>query len=406
MPDAMLPELPSKGDSIENGTLHRYLDRIRPVWKGKQLIHRVQKLVQVDPSSACQRLLNAAFHDLRQKVILAGIDLAQDAAANNKLPPINTDEDIENYSVARLIDLCYRMGILARSEWRRLHRSYEIRRDLEHEDDEYEAQMEDCVYIFKTAIDIVLSKDPVTVLQVTDIKQVVENPEKMTASEELLSDYADAPLQRQEQILEFLISSARDSNHPDIVRQNSYEMLRQLEPRTPETTKIAITKSFETRLGRNEISITDAKIASACGILPYLKRRKRDQLFHRYLTQFEAIGPRWTKNVEHGRIISDFEDIGGLDSCPDNLVGDFVDWFAHAYVGEPGGYGTFGRNRKVFYSNSAASYVNRTFPAVSRPLDQFVLRIRDSADMKEKLKNKHLLRRFEDFHDLCGDSST
>jgi hypothetical protein len=47
------------------------LARIRPEWQNKALIERVKRLLAVDPRSACQRLLNAAFHDLRQKVIIA-----------------------------------------------------------------------------------------------------------------------------------------------------------------------------------------------------------------------------------------------------------------------------------------------------------------------------------------------
>jgi hypothetical protein len=37
------------------------LGHIRPAWQAKQLIQRVHRLLQVDPSSACQRLFNAAF---------------------------------------------------------------------------------------------------------------------------------------------------------------------------------------------------------------------------------------------------------------------------------------------------------------------------------------------------------
>ncbi len=129
------------------------LDKIRPHWQAKSLIDRVRRLLEVDPSSACQRLLNAAIHDLREKVVVAGIDIAAEATNQHKLPPVSKAEDIENYSTARLIDLAYRMGLLTRPEWRRVCRCYEIRRDLEHEDDEYEAGVEDCVYIFKTCIE-------------------------------------------------------------------------------------------------------------------------------------------------------------------------------------------------------------------------------------------------------------
>ena len=55
-----------------------------------------------------------------------------------------------------------------------MHRCYEIRRDLEHEDDEYEAGIEDCVYMFRTCIDVVLSRDPVELLRVTDVKEIIE----------------------------------------------------------------------------------------------------------------------------------------------------------------------------------------------------------------------------------------
>src|SRR5687767_13926162 len=64
------------------------LAQIRPEWQSKSLIERVNKLLPVDPSSACQRLFNAAIQDLRQKILVAGIDLAKEAAERNKLPPI------------------------------------------------------------------------------------------------------------------------------------------------------------------------------------------------------------------------------------------------------------------------------------------------------------------------------
>lgn len=131
------------------------LGRIRPEWQGRSLIERVKRLLPIDPSSACQRLLNAALRDLRDKIVVAGVDLAQQAAGANKLPPVNKAEDIlESYSNSNVLDLAYRIGILSRPEWRRLQRSYEIRRDLEHEDDQYEAQAEDCFYIFKTSIEL------------------------------------------------------------------------------------------------------------------------------------------------------------------------------------------------------------------------------------------------------------
>src|SRR5213596_611206 len=97
------------------------LASIRPEWQHRSLIERVKRILPIDPSSACQRLLNAAFHDLRQKVVIAGIDLAQQAAVSNKLPTISKAEDVlETYSTTNILDLAYRIGILSRPEWRRL----------------------------------------------------------------------------------------------------------------------------------------------------------------------------------------------------------------------------------------------------------------------------------------------
>ena len=59
------------------------LAEIRPAWQAKSLIKRVKDLLPVDPSSACQRLLNAAIHDLRDKIIIAGLDVAQEAATSS-----------------------------------------------------------------------------------------------------------------------------------------------------------------------------------------------------------------------------------------------------------------------------------------------------------------------------------
>ncbi len=88
-----------------------------------------------------------------------------------------------------------------------------------------EAVLEDCFYIFKTTIDTVLSQDPILLLRVTDVKQIVENPTDLQISEQFLFDYKGAPVLRQKEISHYLIASARDSTQPDIVRENCVEVL-------------------------------------------------------------------------------------------------------------------------------------------------------------------------------------
>jgi len=73
----------------------KYLERIRPEWKARRLVERVQNLLPVDQSSACQKLLNAAFHDLKGKVRVLGLDLAEEVARLYKLPVVKDEDDLE-----------------------------------------------------------------------------------------------------------------------------------------------------------------------------------------------------------------------------------------------------------------------------------------------------------------------
>jgi hypothetical protein len=217
--------------------------QIRAEWRAKALIDRVKNILPVDPSSACQRLLNAAIHDLRDKIIIAGLDVAGQAATLYKLPSVAKPEDVFELSITHTLDLAYRMGLLSRPDWRRLKRAYDIRKDLEHEDDQYEAAVEDCVYVFRTCIDIVLSKDPISPIRVIDFKAIVESPNRVSPSSETVEEFAGAPDTRQVEICKFLISISRDSGKPDIVRQNAIEALRAVRP--------AIRRSAEAELGQH-----------------------------------------------------------------------------------------------------------------------------------------------------------
>jgi len=115
--------VPYRGElPAELSTAERYLAQIRPVWQATPLVGRVIKLLPVDPSSACQRLLNAACHDLRSKIRTLGLDLAKDVAKTFGLPTVNSDEELEDYPTARLFDLAYRSGLLTRPEWQKFRR--------------------------------------------------------------------------------------------------------------------------------------------------------------------------------------------------------------------------------------------------------------------------------------------
>src|SRR6266699_3050063 len=331
------------------------LQYIRPAWQAKNLIDRVRNLVSVDPSSACQRLLNAAIHDLKEKVQIAGLDIAGEAAKQHGLPPVLKAEDIENYSPAKLIDLAYRMGLLSRPEWRRVHRCYEIRRDLEHEDDEYEAGPEDCFYIFKTCVEVILSRDPIHVIRVADLKGLIEQATPVTPSADLLQNYRQAPQPRQEEICKFLVSVALDKSQSDIVQQNAFACLSSVAPLTQNPVKLVLASHLQEKIRKGgALDRRLARVANAAGVFPYLKTSHREDFFQGVLSQMQQVSYHWSAHKEHGELLRGFAELGGLENCPEKVRLPILKWLTRLYIGEPGGRTSYGNIRNVFESNVGA----------------------------------------------------
>lgn len=377
------------------------LSQIRPEWQAKALITRVKALLGVDPSSACQRLLNAAIHDLREKIVIAGLDVAQEAAGLNGLPQARKPEDIHEYSTTHTLDLAYHMGLISRPEWRRLKRAYDIRKDLEHEDDQYEAGVEDCVYVFRTCIEIVLSKDPISPVRVVDVKDIIESPKRVLLSKEVLDDFSGAPDKRQLEICKFLISVSRDQKKPDIVRQNAIEALRSLQPIIRKAARAQLGQHMQEILKGKPIALGDMKIAAAAGITPYLKQSKVKEYFNELFDRFEQVGFRWTSHDQHRRLLDDFDDVGGLEVVPQEIRPRFVLWMVRCYIGEPGGYG-MGYNRPVFYSNVAAPRIREAFERAGPLIEADVEAAAKDKMVKAAVTDKHIARRMELLRDLVS----
>jgi hypothetical protein len=389
------------GEIVAASGVDRLLEQIRPHWQAKSLIQRVKRLLSSDPSSACQRLLNAAIQDLREKIIIAGLDIATQAASANKLPPIHKNEDIlEEYSTLNILSLAYRMGLLTRPEWKRIRRAYDIRRDLEHEDDEYEAGVEDCVYIFKTCIEIVLAREPIELLRVRDVKEVIEAPKQVALSEELLRNFERAPDPRQIEISMFLIGIALDGTKPDLTRQNAVEALRALRPTIRNTVNIELARELNEKVRHRPFDLAQVKVAAGAGFLPYLKQSQTEAFFSDFANKLESAGYSWKNGSAYADLLDDLEDIGGLAACPAAPRCRLVLWMTLCYLGEPGGYGQFGRNRPVFYSDFGGPLIARMIRAAGTNVRDDLRAATGDPRVKAAVRDRNIARRLENLLDM------
>jgi hypothetical protein len=393
------PGLPAEAASVDG-----LLARIRPEWQAKRLVQRVSALLPVDPSSACQRLLNAAIKDLQSKIVIAGIDLAAEAAKLHKLPPVTKADDVlENYSTTHTLELAYRMGLLNRPEWRRLELAYDIRKNLEHEDDEYEAQPEDCVYVFSTCVNIVLAREPTELIRLSDVKAAIESPKHVSLTPDLLEDYGKAPEVRQAEITRMLVGVARSGKQADLVRQNAVEVLRTLEPLTLDKVKITIANDIHESLKGQPLQRVDVKVSAAIGAVPYLKQRRVAAFFQELVGQFGKITPSWTNYANHAEPLNLIDDYGGLAVIPPAQLEPIVLWLVRCYLGEKGGYGTFGRNREVFQSDVAAPIIERLFRAAGKRARAALEAAIDDNRVQAAIQFKPIARRLERLLDLTEE---
>ena len=381
------------------------LQQIRPAWQAKDLINRVHRLIAVDPSSACQRLFNASIHDLREKIIIAGIDIAEEAAKQYRLPPVSKQEDIENYPTAKLIDLAHRIGLLSRPEWRRVSRCYEIRRDLEHEDDEYEAGVEDCVYIFQTCINVVLAKDPIHLIRVVDVKELVEQPVPAVPAPSLLEDYKSAPQPRQEEIVKFLAAVAADEKQSELVRQNAFAFLTHLSPITQNQVKLSLAGHLQEKITRHGPSRLLIRISYAAAVLPYLKQAHLRDFFSGVLQSMKQVGYNWRSYQSHGELLRSFKEVGGLIYCPAEIRVQILKWLMLAYLGSPGGQTSWGNIRHVFYSNTAAPIVEELIKEAASIIRDELRGLKNDRDIKRACCTTHIERRLESLLDLVADET-
>ncbi|MGR6804821.1 hypothetical protein ACU6VI_00770 [Sphaerotilus natans] len=209
-----------------------------------------------------------------------------------------------------------------------------------------------------------------------------------------MEEYEHAPQPRQHEIFKFLVSTALNKSQPDIVQQNSFNALFALKDYTHSQVLIDISKDLVEQIGKKAPELRVARVALAAGLFPYLRKAQVKELFVAYLDRMKQVGYHWKKNNDHGELLRNLQELGGLQHVPDELLSDYLEWLALCYIGEPGGYGA-GYQRKVFYSNIGAPISREIIKEAKRPTAKILESLRGSAKLKMALTDEHVSRRFE-----------
>lgn len=171
----------------------------------------------------------------------------------------------------------------------------------------------------------------------TIVKDIVEQPKPARLSETLLEDYKLAPAPRQMEIYRFLLSTALNDKHPDIVRQNSYNILGLIASITNRQVIIDSANEFMTQIDRRPPRLLEARVAYAAGILPYMKKSILIDFFKAYLEVMSRTGYSFKSH----------DKLGGLNYCPDELLPNMIEWLILCYIGEES-FDHGGNFRRVF----------------------------------------------------------
>jgi hypothetical protein len=260
--------------------------------------------------------------------------------------------------------------------------------------------LEDCVYIFSTCVEVILSKDPIHLLRVTDIKALVEQPSAVVPSIALLEDYERAPQPRQEEICKFLISIALEKKQSDVVQQNAYAFLQSISPMTQNPVKLVLATHLQGKTNHGSIDTRLARVSIAAGVFPYLKQSHREQFFEGIFRKMEETGYHWGSYATHGELLRDFMELGGLEYCPESTRTKMLKWLVLLYVGEPGGRTTYGNIRHVYYSNAGAPLAAEIIERAGRIISEDLQSLAKDKKISALLENQHLSRRYDTLLDL------
>ena len=247
-----------------------------------------------------------------------------------------------------------------------------------------------------------MSRDPIHLLRVSEVKDLVEQPKPATPSPSLLQDYEHAPPPRQEAILKFLASLAIDTEKSELIRQNAFSFLSALAGLTQNSVKLLLAEHLQDRISRSAPSRLLIRVAFASCVMPYLKQSHLSDYFTALKDHMFNVGYHWRANGLHGELLRSFKDVGGLVYCPPTPRKSILKWLVLAYIGDSGGLTSYGHVRHVFYSNTAEPIIEELLSEIGSDAVTDFRALNAEPEIKDRLTNQHIARRYETLLDIVS----
>lgn len=171
-----------------------------------------------------------------------------------------------------------------------------------------------------------------TLIRVSEVKEIIETAGPATADPGLIEDYEHAPDSRQLEIVKFLFSTATNDDEPDLVRQNAFTMIGVLAEVTRPAVTVELAKHVQEKVGRRTpLTELQVRVAAAVGVLPYLRKAQRRAFFGAYLSQLNLTGHHWSGNASHGGLLRKLRELGGLWAIPEEELREILKWMVLCY---------------------------------------------------------------------------
>jgi hypothetical protein len=163
---------------------------------------------------------------------------------------------------------------------------------------------------------------------------------------------------------------------------------------------IICAREFVQRIGKRGPTLIEARVAYGSGLFPYLKQAQIKGFFSEYLLEMNKVGYSWGAHHSHGELLRNLDEIGGLEYCPDECIGKYVEWLVLCFIGSSGGRTSYGNVRNVFYSNVGAPISLELLTIKSRSIHSIVVGLeKGSKTVSYAISNEHVARRFHSILD-------